>query len=95
MAFRVEISLSCCIWIYKPRVTLSFDSNQDITTSFLESTLSREFASSRYFSSLVAWSPAIQAISLSTHSPHSPLVIPTVQHNLSLPQISKIEELYV
>jgi hypothetical protein len=91
---RVEISLSCCIWIYTRWMIFSLDSNQDTTTCFQVSILFRDFSSSQHFSSLVARFPAIQTISLSIHSQRSPLVIPTTQHNSFLLGISKSKKLY-
>ena len=74
----MEIFLSCCIWIYIRVLYFRLDLSQNTTTGFLE------FAPSQFFSSLVARFPVIQAISLSTYSPRSPLVIPThTKHSIT------------
>jgi hypothetical protein len=87
------MSLSCCIWIYIRRVAFSLGSNQEIhLLCFQESTLSRGFSSSHYFSSLAARYPTMQAISLSI-TLHEDCESPQ-QHNTILSRIARSKKLY-
>jgi hypothetical protein len=91
---RVEISLSCCIWIYTRWITFSLDSIQDTTTLF--SSINIIFGISHPPNTPLPLLPGPQRYkpsSLSIHSQRSPLVISTTQHNPFLLGISKSEKL--